>query len=111
MMGPNSRRLSVALVVDDDPAVLSAVARAVSRVGIAEIRRAAQLSEAREQLDEAVDLIVCDLCLGEENGVELFSWATRLPVPPVMIAMTGLASRSVVFELACAGVIAFLEKP
>jgi DNA-binding NtrC family response regulator len=107
----NRTSFRVALVVDDDAALLNAVARTLSRSGIPEVRRAHDLSEARAHLDESVDLLVCDLCLGRDSGVEVFALAARLTAPPAMIAMTGHAARSVVFDLACSGVLAFLEKP
>lgn len=110
-MGVNLDHLSVALVVDDDKGMLNSVVRALSRAGVREVRCATSLSEAREQLDESVDLLVCDLCLGEDSGLELFAAANRLPVPPATLAMTGHASREVVFDLAYSGVSAFLEKP
>jgi DNA-binding NtrC family response regulator len=110
-MGANLGHLSVGLVVDDDRIMLNSVVRTLSKAGVAEVRRAHCLSEAREQLDESVELVVCDLCLGEESGLELFALAGRLPVPPATLAMTGNASRGVVFDLAYSGVGAFLEKP
>ena len=110
-MAANFTQFSTALVVEDDTPVLNTVARELSRLGVAEVRRASGLNEAREQLDQSVNLLISDLCLGQESGLEVFALASRLPAPPAMVAMTGQAARSVVFELACSGVLAFLEKP
>jgi two-component system response regulator HydG len=110
-MAANLEHLSVALVVDDDRVMVNSIARALTKSGVGEVRRAQGLSEARAQLDESVELLVCDLCLGADSGLELFALANRLPVPPAMLAITGHAPRELVFELACSGVSAFMEKP
>jgi DNA-binding NtrC family response regulator len=110
-MVANLGHLSVALVVDDERPMLNTVARALTLGGVGEVRRAQSLSEARRLLDESVELLICDLCLGEESGLELFALANRLPAPPATLAITGHASRELVFDLAYLGVSAFLEKP
>jgi DNA-binding NtrC family response regulator len=110
-MAAVERAYLLALVVDDEPLIVSAVARTLKAHGVKEVRGASTVAEARELLSEDVDLLLCDLCLGGVRGHEVFRIASALPRPPTMIAISGQASRTEVFELMCWGVSGYLEKP
>lgn len=110
-MAPADGAFSVALVVDDEPLIVSAVARTLKALGVENVRTATTVAEAREQLRDDVDLLLCDLCLGGMRGHEVFRFASALAKPPTMIAISGQASRTEVFELMCWGVSGYLEKP
>jgi DNA-binding NtrC family response regulator len=105
------RAFAVALVVDDEPLIVSTLARTLKALGVGNVRSATTFAQAREQLTEDVDLLLCDLCLGGMRGHEVFRFASALPRPPTMIAISGQASRAEVFELMCWGVSGYLEKP
>jgi DNA-binding NtrC family response regulator len=102
---------SLALVVDDEPLMVSSVARTLKAHGVKQVRGATTIAEARELLTDEVDLILCDLCLAGVRGHEVFRVASAMPRPPTMIAISGQASRTEVFELMCWGVSGYLEKP
>lgn len=110
-MAEVERVFSLALVVDDEPLMVSSVARTLKAHGVREVRGASTVAEARELLTDEVDLVLCDLCLGGMRGHEVFRLASALARPPTMIAISGQASRTEVFELMCWGVSAYLEKP
>lgn len=110
-MATVDRAFAVALVVDDEPLIVSSLARTLKALGVGNVRSATTFAQAREQLTEDVDLLLCDLCLGGMRGHEVFRFASALPRPPTMIAISGQASRTEVFELMCWGVSGYLEKP
>ena len=102
-----------ALVVDDhrDSVVLLAAALEPFGVGVVS---AASAAEARQLLSSAeVDVIVCDLGLPGENGLEFIRWmrarSARRDVPA--IAVTFFPERFGVRESRAAGFDVFLRKP
>ena len=105
------RDLSVALVVDDEPLIVTSIARTLKSHGVRDVRVAYSVQEACERLADGIDLVLCDLCLGGMQAHEVFRQASALQRPPCMIAISGQASRAEVFELMCWGVAAYLEKP
>ena len=78
------------LVVDDEPSI-----RLLCRVNLElegyDVLEAGSLGEAREQLDESVDVVLLDVHLGEETSDVLVSEChARLPRVPVVL-VTGSA--------------------
>jgi len=77
----------------------------------AEVLAAANLGEARQLLEQKVDVIVTDIHLGRESGVTLAREVShRLPVV-LVFAITGHTSFEEAFALGRAGVEAILKKP
>ena len=102
-----------ALVVDDHRDSVHLLIAALEPFGAAVIA-AGSAAEAREILNAAdVDIIVCDLELPGENGLELIRWVRSRPsrraVPAV--AVTFFSERFGVREARAAGFDVYLRKP
>jgi CheY-like chemotaxis protein len=102
-----------ALVVDDHRDSVHLLIAALEPFGAAVIA-AASAPEARELLGAtAVDIIVCDLELPGENGLEFIRWVRSGPacrdVPAV--AVTFFSERFGVREARAAGYDVYLRKP
>ena len=99
------------LVVDDEPEVLDLLSRALRRDGHA-VATALAADEAREQLsDEDFSVVVLDVALGEESGVELCRELRREGnrIPILLLTAHGeVAQRVAGFE---AGADDFVPKP
>lgn len=57
------------LVVDDEPAILAAVQRALRRHVVV---TAGSVAEASSQLDDTVDVVLCDLVMPVRSGIDWF---------------------------------------
>jgi DNA-binding NtrC family response regulator len=102
--------LSKVLVVDDEPTIRAAIRRILASVGI-DIVEAGSLREGLALLLNGFDLVITDVRLGDESGVDLArAAASQHPAPPV-IAISGDAEAAERLELGKAGVAAFVEKP
>jgi CheY-like chemotaxis protein len=102
-----------ALVVDDHRDSVALLVAALEPFGAAVIA-AGSAPEARELLSAAeVDIIVCDLELPGENGLELIRWVRARPARSDIpaIAVTFFSERFGVREARAAGFDVFLRKP
>ncbi len=88
VMADSARRLRV-LLVDDEPALLRALAEIVRDDYDVVLARSAD--EAQEHLAEMFDAIVCDLAMPGRSGADLYDWIAehRLALAPRVIFMTG----------------------
>ena len=112
------------LLVEDDIPLRDALAEAASdwtvtipsdggfrEVVFSEIRRAATVIEALRELSTPVDLLVVDVRLGPESGIDIVRYASDLEVTPTILAISGKATATEAFELAALGVRGYLGKP
>jgi DNA-binding NtrC family response regulator len=60
---------------------------------------------------EQVDLLLTDLRLGGESGMDLLSWALRQQNPPVCIVMTAYGSVDAAVDAMKQGAYDFVTKP
>jgi CheY-like chemotaxis protein len=102
-----------ALVVDDHRDSAQLLAAALEPYGVA-VMTAGSAPEARVLLSATeVDIIVCDLALPVENGLEFLRWVRARPsgrdVPAV--AVTFFSERFGVREARAAGFDVYLRKP
>lgn len=98
------------LVVDDEPLVRSTIRRILERTG-ATVVDVGTVAEALTVLQEGVDLVITDVKLDDESGVDVArAAASQHPAPPV-IAVSGFAEASDGLALGKAGVAAFVAKP
>ena len=102
-----------ALVVDDHRDSVQLLVAALEPFGVRVIT-AGSAPEAREVLSAAeVDIIICDLGLPGENGLEFIRWVRARPagrdVPA--IAVTFFSERFGVREARAAGFDVYLRKP
>src|SRR5258706_3283254 len=98
-----------ALLVDDDPAQLDALAEVVQLEGFA-VRTAASLKDARDRLAEGTpDVIISDLMLPDGSGLEL----REHPTAPTaeMVLITGQASVDSAIQALRTGVLDYITKP
>lgn len=73
---------------------------------------AADIAGARELLrSEQIDLMVTDLRLGAENGMDLIEEALHMPHPPICIMMTAYGSVDAAVEAMKRGAYHFVTKP
>jgi DNA-binding NtrC family response regulator len=98
------------LVVDDEPAVLEYLKRALVANGY-EVTAATSVEEALEILDDGLDLIITDVNLGSEKCFDIAEAAAQRHPAPQVIAISGNADGADGLALGRAGVSAFLSKP
>ena len=100
----------VLLIVDDEKSTRSVLCAALE--DDYEVYPAANGKAARAILEtEPVDLLLTDLRLGGESGMDLIDHAVSLPQPPLCIMMTAYGSADVAAEAKRHGAYYFLNKP
>ena len=100
----------VLLIVDDERATRSVLSQALEE-GY-EVYAAANGKAARGILDsEPVDILLTDLRLGGESGMDLIDYAQGLATPPTCIMMTAYGSPDTAAEAKRHGAYYFLTKP
>ncbi len=104
-------RFQRALIVDDDDGLRRALARLVRSWGATVIEATTVADGKRKLLSERPDLLIADVRLPDGSGREVVAAASKLAAPPLLAAMSGLASASEAFALAHCGVRIYLTKP
>ena len=100
----------VLLIVDDEKSTRTVLCSALE--DDYEVYPAANGKAARAILEtEPVDLLLTDLRLGGESGMDLIDHAVSLPQPPLCIMMTAYGSADVAAEAKRHGAYYFLNKP
>lgn len=99
------------LVVDDDATIRMVICEALGLDNY-EIEQAACVGQAREKLQEQeFTLVISDVVMPGETGVELLRWARQNRLETPFIMMTGHAEVSSVAEALNLGAHHFLQKP
>ncbi|HEY7248911.1 MAG TPA: response regulator [Methylomirabilota bacterium] len=103
------------LVVEDEPDLLATYERLLGRQGYevtTATSRAGGLAAVRAATeDHRLDLVICDLRLHDDDGLEVV-WAARGTVdPPSVIVITGYPSHEARRAASAAGATAFFAKP
>ncbi|MDO5471122.1 MAG: sigma-54 dependent transcriptional regulator [Akkermansia sp.] len=102
--------LPILLIVDDEKSTREALSLALE--DDYEVYAAANAKAARALLDsEPVDILLTDLRLGGESGMELIDYARALPQAPTCIMMTAYGSADTAAEARRHGAYYFLTKP
>ena len=100
----------VLLIVDDEKGTRQTLAAALED-GY-EVYPAGNAKAARAIMEsEPVDLLLTDLRLGGESGMDLIDFARALPKPPQCIMMTAYGSQDTAAEAKRHGAYYFLNKP
>lgn len=100
----------VLLIVDDEKSTRNVLSSALE--DDYEVYPAANGKAARAVLDsEPVDLLLTDLRLGGESGMDIIDYARNLPTPPLCIMMTAYGSADTAAEAKRHGAYYFLTKP
>ena len=99
------------LVVDDDPAVLRAHARLISKLGY-NAKRALGGQEAIDYIrNNHADLIVLDLLMPGMDGIETFRSIKNINPYQKAIVLSGFAGPAMVNSIKTLGVTTYLVKP
>lgn len=100
----------VLLIVDDEKATRAVLSAALE--DDYEVFPAGNAKAARAILEsEPVDILLTDLRLGGESGMDIIDYAVGLPQPPLCIMMTAYGSADVAAEAKRHGAYYFLTKP
>ncbi|HSD29178.1 MAG TPA: sigma-54 dependent transcriptional regulator [Vicinamibacteria bacterium] len=100
-----------ALIVDDDVSFRLGLADAVRREGL-DVVTASSLAEARREIAAGVpDVILLDLGLPDQNGMDLLPELEALPEPLGVILVTGQATVETAVAALRHGVADYLTKP
>jgi len=98
------------LIADDERATRDGLRSALEEEF--DVFTAANHAEAMSVLKaEPIDLLLTDLRMGGDSGMDLLSEAMRLPVPPVAIMMTAYGSVDTAVEAMRRGAWHFVTKP
>jgi DNA-binding NtrC family response regulator len=103
-------QLQRVLIVEDNDALLSAIARHVTGWGV-DALQARTCAEAKEMLVRLPDLLISDIRLPDGSGFEVLEEASKTRPKPLLVAMSGEASTEEAFRLGQIGVRAYLQKP
>ncbi|MBN2370977.1 MAG: sigma-54-dependent Fis family transcriptional regulator [Vicinamibacteria bacterium] len=99
------------LVVDDEAALRDSLRRLLLRQGH-EVMESADVPAALERLDQGVvDLLITDIRLGEQSGLELIARARAQSASLRIVAITAFGSIDVAVQAMRLGADDFLEKP
>jgi DNA-binding NtrC family response regulator len=102
--------LPILLIVDDEKPTRDGLRMALDETF--DVYVAADLSQAREVLkNESVDLLLTDLRLGAESGMDIIEESQALPKPPVAVMMTAYGSVDTAVEAMRRGAFHFVTKP
>ncbi len=102
--------LPLLLIVDDEKSTRDALSLALE--GEYEVFAVSHGAAARAIMDsEPVDILLTDLRLGGESGMELIDYARTLASPPCAIMMTAYGSDDIAAEAQRHGAYYFLNKP
>lgn len=105
------RQLAVLLVEDHRVFAEVLAARLRTEAGVRAVAVATSLGEARANLRRVdPDLVLLDLELNGENGLDLLGDVQRLPDPPHVLMLTGLAGASRVVQAFRAGAEGWVSK-
>ena len=104
-------RFSRLLIVEDQPSLLRSMERALAPLA-REVRCATTVAEAARQLaDFAPEALILDVALPDGSAFDVLEALADHPGTPVVIAVSGTATPVDTFQLAQAGVRAFVQKP
>src|SRR5262245_37295626 len=112
-MNATTREPAEILLVDEDPLALAATTTTLDSAGYIVYQAMDRISALRIARSQAVDLLICDVNLGADSGLELSRELRRLPgmqdVPVMFISRTQLPD--IVRRSHEAGAAYYLRKP
>jgi len=105
------RQVASVLVVDADRGIRETVALALAAAGHT-VARADSVAAARHVVAaQRVDLVVCDIYMPGETGIELLAELQRRPAPPQVIVMTARGSVETATLASRIGAFDYIAKP
>ncbi|MGO8997870.1 MAG: sigma-54-dependent transcriptional regulator [Polyangiaceae bacterium] len=113
MAGESTESRGVVLIVDDEPLVRRLCDRLITKAGFLTYL-AESASEAMDAIREhapEIDVVLTDLRLGEESGMDVLSLARQEAPEAVVVVMTAAATVPIAVAAMRAGAYDFLVKP
>jgi len=99
------------LVVDDDELVRTGLAMNIERAGF-EVYTAENSEQVNKQMtDQPVDLVLCDLVLGDENGMDILRSLQSSHPDVAVVIITGHGSVRNALEALKGGASDYIQKP
>ncbi len=98
------------LIIDDESAICSSLAFALEDA-YAVSTAVDAASGLRMAADEGFDLVLLDLRIGADDGIEALSALRRLPDPPVVVMMSAYGTIESSVEAMRRGAFGYLQKP
>jgi len=109
---PPEQRQPTLLVVDDDEDLRELLVRVLSEGEPYRIDQASSATEARACLaKQPYDVVITDLSMPEEGGLELMQWSHDRCPGPAWIVLTGHGTLDAAVKALQLGAFDFLEKP
>lgn len=102
------------LLVDDEVTMLNILGRAIhwKELGIIDLYKAKNAGEAKQILQsERIDIVICDIEMPRESGLELIAWIQGLYPDVVNIILTAHADFNYARSAISIGVYRYLLKP
>jgi two-component system, response regulator RegA len=103
--------LNRTLVVDSDLAALHAICSKLSAWSDVSVQGVSDARQALHEITTGVDLLLIDVAVPEVPVLEIVEAAFAQRISPAVVAMGVAPAAECVFELAKAGVHAYIEKP
>jgi CheY-like chemotaxis protein len=112
-MNANNREPAEILIIDEDPLARASTTEALDAAGYVVYQAGDRLTALRIARTQGLDLLICDVNLGADSGLELSRELKRLPgmqdVPVMFISRTQLPD--IVRRSHEAGAAYYLRKP
>ncbi len=99
-----------ALVVDDELSMREFLEVLLSRAGL-QVSTASSLTEAKSALGGPVDVVITDMKLGSDSGLDVLRAARGLPHPPEVIVITAYGTPASAVEAMRQGAYDYIAKP
>jgi putative nucleotidyltransferase with HDIG domain len=104
-------RVEHVLVVDDEETVRGMLGEALAEEGL-QASVVATVAEARRKLEsQAFDLVIADIVMPKETGIDLLAWCRERDPDLPFVVMTGFSETEHVVEALNLGAQSFLRKP
>lgn len=97
------------VVIDDEPVIARLITRMLSQHGI-QVVSCTDVAALSELAANAL-VILCDVHLGRESGIDYVRWLRDLEITTPVIMISGDRRRSTIVESIDVGIAAFLPKP
>src|SRR5262245_8424017 len=98
------------LIIDDEPAARHGMVRALEREGY-ELLEADNISSAREKTELSPAVVVLDVRLASESGLDYLPEIVARAEPPVVVMVTAHGSERMAVEAVKRGAYDYLPKP
>lgn len=102
------------LIVDDEPLALDCVLSMIDwqSMGVAQVRTASNVRQAKELfLQDRADILLCDIEMPGDNGLELVEWIRRQNISAEVILLTAHVNFSYAKQAVDLGCLGYLLKP